>query len=784
MPGPASCSTRSTRTGNRGCELMSWTWCALYGLWFAPIGPVPPGWHYPANGATTPDLSALLGAAAEIDVMSMAEGEAPCPVPDVWDGAWFYASTGSWHNGAGAAPVGAWLFAAVQGPNYDETDPEPTWDPAWALTGPPLPPPDPPPPHSVTSSWAVIAVDAATGASPVALPGVAIRPPAFPLNAPATADLEVLTTNTAALGEFRDETREIQIWQDTRLWFWGPVVRLEIDDDLAHIQLADPRWYLEHRFFGKADRTNLIVNGDFEDGLTGWTASGLTAVIDPGRYAQGTRSVRLTGTAEGHDTYETQTYTHTHQFSPEGDEITIAAQVWVPSADYQGNATASLGLFAERRSSGGTLLDVAGDAADDHPALINAALAKDRWVHLETTLTGVKEGDTIKVYLYPPFGTANWDLVTVTLHESLSFLEQDMATIIRGVVLYAQGRYGGFDHGKSDLNIDVDAAPTGVPLSRTWQFDEHQNIAESLVEFTGRRGGVDYTMTLTDSTRTLVVSHPQAGTVRDDVTLEHGVNVAKFRWSYDRTQRADTCVVLGPGDGPDREEGGATATPSGPTLEDVTVAPDGTTIAELDRAAAERLAITLHPEILELTCATDPGLNLGDWAPVTISALAMTAVTYRVMTISPQPANDSLILTLNLRDPETPEEAMARFPRAVDACTDGAGGVWVVGSDGGVGAYNGATFHGSLPGDAIIPNAPIVAIVPHGTDGYWLIGADTGIFAYGDAPARGGYLAMIGTEYAAGDRAIIAAEALDPGGDDNVRLIADDGSIYDGDLTP
>lgn len=125
---------------------------------------------------------------------------------------------------------------------------------------------------------------------------------------------------------------------------------------------------------------------------------------------------------------------------------------------------------------------------------------------------------------------------------------------------------------------------------------------------------------------------------------------------------------------------------------------------------------------------------------------------------------------------------MARFPRAVDACTDGAGGVWVVGSDGGVGAYNGATFHGSMGGEIL--NAPMVAIVPHGTGGYWLIAADTGIFAFGDAPARGGYAGMIDTEYALGDRAIIAAEALDPGGDDNLRLIADDGSVYDGDLTP
>jgi hypothetical protein len=632
------------------------------------------------------------------------------------------------------------------------------------------------------SAWSVVAVDAVTGASPATLPGIAIQPVVAPLNQAATVDLEVLTVNAAAVAEFRDETREIQIVRDGDVLFWGPVVRAEIDDDRGHIQCADPRWYLTRRFFGKADRTNLLSNGDFEDGATDWTGTGLTPVVDPIRYAHGTRSIRLTGTSAGHDTYLTQTYTHDHQFSPEGDELTIAAEVWVSSADYAGDATASLGLFAERRNSDDDLVDVAGDQADDHPALINSALAKDQWVHLETTLTGVREGDTIKVFLYPPFGTAWWDLVTLTLHESLSFLEQDMATIIRGIISYAQGGMG-FSHGKSDLGIVVSAAPTGVTLSRTYQFDEHQNIGDALDEFTRRHGGVDYTFD--PASRTLTASHPQAGTVHDELTLEYGVNLSKFRWSHDRTQKADQVVVLGPGDGPDREEGGASATPTGPTLEDVTVAPDGTTLAELDQAAAERLAVLTHPEILEVTCTDIIGvLNPGDWVPVTIAPLDLDSVTYRAMTITIDPANDSVGVTLNLRDPETPEEAMARFPRAVDACLAPGGGVWVVGSDGGVGAYGGATFHGSLPDDDIIPNAPVVAIVPHGADGYWLVGADTGVFAYGDAPARGGYLDMIETEYARGDRAIVAAEALDPGGDDNVRMIADDGATYDGDLTP
>jgi hypothetical protein len=43
---------------------------------------------------------------------------------------------------------------------------------------------------------------------------------------------------------------------------------------------------------------------------------------------------------------------------------------------------------------------------------------------------------------------------------------------------------------------------------------------------------------------------------------------------------------------------------------------------------------------------------------------------------------------------------------------------------------------------------------------------------------------MIATEYARGDRAIIGAEPYDPGGDDTLIMLADDGAYYIGALTP
>ena len=59
-------------------------------------------------------------------------------------------------------------------------------------------------------------------------------------------------------------------------------------------------------------------------------------------------------------------------------------------------------------------------------------------------------------------------------------------------------------------------------------------------------------------------------------------------------------------------------------------------------------------------------------------------------------------------------------------------GYWIVGSQGGVGAYGGTTFYGSMASTRL--SAPIVgsAATPDGK-GYWLVASDGGIFSFGDA---------------------------------------------------
>ena len=63
-------------------------------------------------------------------------------------------------------------------------------------------------------------------------------------------------------------------------------------------------------------------------------------------------------------------------------------------------------------------------------------------------------------------------------------------------------------------------------------------------------------------------------------------------------------------------------------------------------------------------------------------------------------------------------------------------GYWLVGSDGGVFAFGGAGFYGSMSGKPL--SAPVVAITstPNG-QGYWLVGSDGGVFSFGAASFYG-----------------------------------------------
>lgn len=449
--------------------------------------------------------------------------------------------------------------------------------------------------------------------------------------------------------------REVQLYRGNQLLFWGPIVRQQLSLNEASYQCAGLFWYFERRFMGRADRINQLTNGDFEQSETGWSfANGVGHSIDFVHKIEGAKSLKLTGSAADHVQYAHQSWTHPVGGHPLGDFLTVAVWVWIPSADYLGGAADDIGLAAIHYRGTAVIGTDSAEIGDD--------TTKNEWIELEVGLPAVKEGDVVEVRLFPPHGTAYFDLANLTAMESLSFVPfppapVEIVTIMHGIVDYAQSRAPyDFGHGKSDLNIGTAGAASGVlkPEGIAYQFADHRNIGDALLEYV-RQGVVDFDFALTPTTRTFTTYAPRKGNHRPDLTLQLDATLADFSWSWDGEAGASSVVVLGPGDGPDRPEGGAQDTSpfGGLTLEWVESAPDEVTIGELDDRAAARLAVGINPTVIEATTLPGVGvigqLQTGDTVPVVIShgPLAINA-TYRAVAVIIDPHTDQATVTLNV----------------------------------------------------------------------------------------------------------------------------------------
>lgn len=333
--------------------------------------------------------------------------------------------------------------------------------------------------------------------------------------------------------------------------------------------------------------------------------------------------------------------------------------VYIPSADYVGGALNDFGLVAVHK-------DAAGNAIDAGVAEIGDDTTKNTWIPLEVSVSNVLEGHTVEVRLFPPHGVAYFDTVTLTFMESLGAPSSEIPTtdvtdIIGGIVAYAQDRLS-FSHGKSDLNIDFAGDPSDVDRTVWYQFAEHRNVLDAILEYV-RQGICDIDIALTPTTRTFTV-YPKSADSRIPkmgkgtaygTPLDLDVTVAEFEWAEDLENGASSVVLLGPGDGPDRPEGGWTddsLVGGAFTLEIVEQAPDNTTIGQLDERAKERLAVAARPEIFNVTTLPGTGfigdLVVGDTAAVDIARGWLTIDTdYRAVRIAADLLKDQATITLN-----------------------------------------------------------------------------------------------------------------------------------------
>ncbi len=465
-----------------------------------------------------------------------------------------------------------------------------------------------------------------------------------PKHAPETAEISPLAV-------------EVQAHRNGKIRFFGPVVddQAESSNGAIGYNARGAWWYFRRRFFGTAGRTSKLWNGDFELGLSGWRAVGTTP--DVVTVADSPFVEPLTGskallffTGAGENRYVAQRRFYRTDYPP-GQRITVAG--WVYLHTFTGPAAFGLGLLVTRI--------VGGKIVRQANAPIDASTPVGEWTRLETSL-GISpfEDGILDVRLFAPGGITLWDSAVAVLNESTgtSYPGNDQTELARRVVRYAQT-----GEGKSDVRVGTRTPPSGKVISKAFRHEAHEPIVEAIEGLAAAPDGFDFSVEITDRTRTFVTHYPRQGTDRrGEVVLKlgppsEGGNLSHYSRGRDGSSVANSVVAKGPGDGPDREEGGSidASALDGLILEEVVTVPDGVSVGELDEyAAAERQARDDVIPVLELTTHNGAGdlvdlLDVGDLVDVEIDDGAVQVDTaYRIVKIVERCRTESLVVTGNV----------------------------------------------------------------------------------------------------------------------------------------
>lgn len=464
--------------------------------------------------------------------------------------------------------------------------------------------------------WTVVAVDL-DGGNPVIIPTAHVLTITWTKkNAPVEAtfdmsldDITFSEIDPTAAGNVNYPGREVQFWLNGHLIFWGKVVtrRANSTERIWHLTCKDPTWYLTKRNIGNANRTDYLLNGDFELSGADWTSHGSATVTYPGDTVDGTKCLHFTGSG-GADYLSQQVTLHA---GPIG--LAVFLTVWHRIDAFTGPAPLSGAAIIFTRL--GTLR---GGIPQD---LIRLTSTSKRNVWQRDTLLVTippNQTATLEVQLWSINGQVRYDACTMVVEESLDWgtfgAAYDQASIVSDLILYFQhhGRYGGLAPEKSALNISPSFAATGVKKRRNYQLAAHDHAYDGgegigvLDEFLKATDGIDWQMEYTPSSRVLRGYYPNFAPHRADLPLLYrnypeepasNVTVGIIGWDYADTldTAANQIVVLGGwGSAADefasREEGGYSdpSTLGGLTLELVETAATGTPVGQLNGLAAAR----------------------------------------------------------------------------------------------------------------------------------------------------------------------------------------------------
>lgn len=461
------------------------------------------------------------------------------------------------------------------------------------------------------------------------------------LNEPGSATIKVPAFHPAA-SEIVALKREVQVWRNGSLIFWGVAVQRDMDDATGTLTWTCPGllWYFTRRFFGPIS-VQLLSNPRFATDLAGWTAVGCTATHSTTMRLRGPGTAKLVATTSG-DNY-------------------LQQQLTVASTPAIGLAVTVAGLFHVE--------SMTAPALEERGIYISApnALSPAQWEPITMNqkspglqraeavigLAGNLVNEVVTVRLYAPQGTIRWGGISATLPESVgsgNALPEDAGPVIGRIIDYAQNGAG-----KSPLNIAWSTPNTGTSEFVTYQFSELANIFTALQGYP-ERGVCDFDIVLTPTSRTFTTYAPRKGVLRSGNALTvPGSSVLSLGYLLDGQQTATQVVRRGEGAGSDRELGVASDTTGteGLVLQDVGDAPPEISIDGLDAYAATDLARL--KSIVTLPDMTVPAegwigvVSPGDTVPVTVDwGAVQDTSTRRVVSLTLNPLADTVAVGFNV----------------------------------------------------------------------------------------------------------------------------------------
>lgn len=428
--------------------------------------------------------------------------------------------------------------------------------------------------------------------------------------------------------------REIQIWRDQVLIWWGWPTQASYDSKQVHLTCSGLLWPFSVRNFGPVT-VNYLNNPQFEapsSGLPGdvpgWTPVGVAASVinaqeNPSQWPVllGNQALLLNQAEAGVETYVKQDIPVSG--GEQGTFFDLSAWVYP-----LGLGTPA--VVEPANNQNGLYINFIADEVlvDTEVQQITVDTPALQWTRLETGIAVPPNvSGVIEVRLYAPQGITIWDAVNLSIEESIGGSPtgsgSDVATIVDLVVNYAQdARFG-----KSDLAISPCPSinppgsppvnePIGVDLVRVYQFSDNSGILDALNEFpTIAVCDFEIMFDATGHFRQFTTFAPSKGSIKYNFPVEITLktNTTDLEGTVDGTQAITAARWLGQGSSGSSEDLGYSSFPSflgGRWVGDGTVTMGSTTITSptigfTDADIGEGIYVLTPPGALPICCTID-----------------------------------------------------------------------------------------------------------------------------------------------------------------------------------